>query len=39
MVMKYKSRITDGLLQRKLKGKGAVLIQGARATVGTMVLI
>ena len=26
----YKSRIVDGLLQRKLKGKGAVLIEGAK---------
>lgn len=26
----YKKRITDGLLQRKLAGKGAVLIEGAK---------
>ena len=26
----YKSRIVDGLLQCKLKGKGAVLIEGAK---------
>lgn len=28
--MEYKKRIADFLLQRKLKGKGAVLIQGAK---------
>ena len=28
--MEYKSRIADALLQRKLRGKGAVLIQGAK---------
>ena len=26
----YKKRIADGLLQRKLAGKGAVLIEGAK---------
>ena len=26
----YKNRIADGLLQRKLAGKGAVLIEGAK---------
>ena len=30
MKEQYKSRIVDGLLQRKLKGKGAVLIEGAK---------
>ena len=29
-MMEYKSRIADALLQRKLRGKGAVLIQGAK---------
>ena len=28
--MEYKKRIADGLLQRKLAGKGAVLIEGAK---------
>jgi len=28
--MEYKKRIADGLLQRRLRGKGAVLIQGAK---------
>lgn len=28
--MEYKTRIADALLQRKLRGKGAVLIQGAK---------
>lgn len=28
--MKYKKRIADTLLQRKLRGKGAVLVQGAK---------
>lgn len=28
--MTYKKRIADGLLQRKLAGKGAVLIEGAK---------
>lgn len=27
---KYKKRITDGILEKKLKGKGAVLIQGPK---------
>lgn len=26
----YKNRVVDNLLERKLKGKGAVLIQGAK---------
>lgn len=26
----YKNRVVDSLLERKLKGKGAVLIQGAK---------
>ena len=26
----YKKRVVDNLLERKLKGKGAVLIQGAK---------
>lgn len=30
MEMTYKKRIADGLLQRKLAGKGAVLIEGAK---------
>lgn len=30
MKEQYKSRIVDSLLQRKLKGKGAVLIEGAK---------
>ena len=30
MKKKYKSRITDALLSRKLEGKGAVLIEGAK---------
>lgn len=30
MERQYKPRIVDGLLQRKLKGKGAVLIEGAK---------
>lgn len=30
MGMTYKKRIADGLLQRKLAGKGAVLIEGAK---------
>lgn len=30
MRMEYKKRIADQLLQRKLRGKGAVLIQGAK---------
>src|SRR5574344_333809 len=30
MTMEYKKRIADALLQRKLNGKGAVLIQGAK---------
>jgi len=29
-MMEYKKRIADGLLQRRLRGKGAVLIQGAK---------
>ena len=30
MKKKYKSRIADALLSRKLEGKGAVLIEGAK---------
>ena len=30
MEIVYKKRIADGLLQRKLAGKGAVLIEGAK---------
>jgi len=30
MEITYKKRIADGLLQRKLAGKGAVLIEGAK---------
>ncbi len=26
----YKARIVDALLERKLKGKGAVLVEGAK---------
>ena len=30
MIMKYKNRITDNLIKRKLLGKGAVLVQGPK---------
>ena len=30
MAKVYKKRIADGLLQRKLAGKGAVLVEGAK---------
>ena len=30
MVNEYKKRISDKLLEKKLKSKGAVLIQGAK---------
>ena len=30
MITKYKNRIADRLLARKLAGKGAVLIEGRR---------
>ena len=30
MEKEYKKRIADGLLQRKLAGKGAVLVEGAK---------